>query len=280
MREAVTVDLASMSDGLTESEPGFWVGATTEGLHYDSARSLHWREAEDGSGWHRHRAAVVADVVAAYPPSGPLLDLGGGNGFVSRALVESGIPSVLVEPVNEAVRTAYDRGLRPVVCSTVEAARFRLGLLPAVGMFDVLEHLDDDLGYLELLRTLLVPTGRLYITVPKHQWLWSSHDDEAGHQRRYSTRSLLDVLRRAGFEIEYHTSLFSVLVAPMGVRRFLPGARHAAGRTGVVDPTGGDGVAARVIRTALARERMQLRKRPRHLGTSILVVARASAGDR
>jgi len=275
MREAVNVDLASISDGLTESEPGFWVGPETEGLHYDSARSLHWREAEDGSGWHRHRAAVVADVLAAFGPGGPVIDMGGGNGFVSRALVESGIPSVLVEPVNEAVRTAYDRGLRPVVCSTVEAARFRPGLLPAVGMFDVLEHLDDDLGYLQLLRTLLVPGGRLYLTVPKHQWLWSSHDDEAGHQRRYSTRSLIDVVRRAGFDIEYHTSLFSVLLVPMVVRRFVPGIGRTSGGPVVADPTGGAGPAARVIRAALARERLQLRKRPRHLGTSILVVARA-----
>lgn len=281
----MTVDIAMISDGLTESEPGFWVGPERDGLHYDSARSLHWREAEDGSGWHRHRAAVVADVVGAYPPGGPILDVGGGNGFVSRALTEAGMPAVLVEPVNEAVRTAYDRGLRPVVCSTLEAARFRPGTLPAVGMFDVLEHLDDDLGYLRLLRTLLAPGGRLYITVPKHQFLWSAHDVEAGHQRRYSTKALLGVVRRAGYEVEYHTSFFSVLVAPMVVRRFVPGVGGGGGGGGaqkkdgaiVADPTGGSGMAARFIRGALARERRGLRHRTRHLGTSILVVARSGS---
>ena len=198
-----------MGTGLTEAEPGFYVGPAAEGLHYDSARSLHWREAEDGSGWHRHRAAVVVDVVARFPPDGTLFDLGGGNGFVSRALVGSGTPAVLVEPVEEAVRTAYDRGLRPVVCSTVEAAGFPDGSLPAVGLFDVVEHVEDDAGFLRGLRGLLVPGGRLYLTVPKHPRLWSAHDEESGHQRRYTADGLRSVVEQAGFTVEHQTSFFS-----------------------------------------------------------------------
>jgi SAM-dependent methyltransferase len=236
---------------------------------------MHWREAEDASGWHQHRAAVVTDIVAAYPPDGWVLDLGGGNGFVSRALVKAGIPAVVVDPVDAAVHAAYERGLRPVVCSSIDAAGFAPGSLPAVGMFDVLEHLDDDLGHLLLIRTLLVPGGRLYLTVPKHQWLWSSHDAEAGHQRRYNVRTLCDVVQRAGFVIEHQSSLFSVLLAPMLVRRMLPVGRGRANGSVVADPTAGDGLGARALRRALARERSQLRRHGRRVGTSIILVARA-----
>ena len=256
--------------GLTEVEPGFYRGPATTDLHYDSARSLHWREAEDGSGWHRHRAAVVADVMTDLPPGGTLYDLGGGNGFVSRALVAAGHPAVLVEPVEEAVRTAFERGLRPVVCSTLEAAGFPEGSLPAVGMFDVLEHLDDDLGLLRELHRLLVPGGRLYLTVPKHPRLWSAHDDESGHQRRYTAASLRKVVTDAGFVVERETSLFSVLLVPLAVRSVVQRTpREGAAGAGVTDPTGSP-----LLERLLAHERRSLRRRDRRTGTSLLLVAR------
>jgi SAM-dependent methyltransferase len=267
--------LTPMGEGLTEVEPGFFVGPEAEGLHYDSARSLHWREAEDDSGWHRHRAAVVADAVAALPPDGTVFDLGGGNGFVSRALVAEGIPAVLVEPVDEAVRTAYDRGLRPVVCSTVEAAGFPPGSLPAVGMFDVLEHIEDDGGLLRLLHDLLAPGGRLYLTVPKHPGLWSAHDDESGHQRRYTSAGLRAVVEDAGFIVERQTSFFSALLAPMALRRVVQRSPRKGGAAAeVTDPTGGGGALAGGLDRLLAHERRSLRRRDRRTGTSILLVAR------
>jgi SAM-dependent methyltransferase len=263
------IDLGAISRDLTEAEPGFWVGPAAEDVHYDASRSRHWKEAEDASGWHRHRAAVVVDAVRAHPPAGTVLDLGAGNGYVSRALREAGIDAVPTEPVEEAARTAYARGLRPVVWSTLEGAAFAPGSLPAVGMFDVLEHLDDDVGQLREVHRLLAPGGRLYLTVPKHHWLWSAHDVQAGHQRRYSTTGLLDVVRAAGFEVEHHTSLFAVLVAPMAVRKVLP-----ARQEGVADPTGGGGRLAGLLDRALRRERTRLARRPQRLGTSLLVVAR------
>jgi SAM-dependent methyltransferase len=266
----VTVDLASISRDLTEAEPGFWVGPPAEGVHYDASRSQHWREAEDASGWHRHRAGVVADAVAAHPPGGMVLDLGAGNGFVSRALREVGITAVPAEPVEEAARTAYERGLRPVVWSTLEGAGFAPGSLPAVGMFDVLEHLDDDVAALREVHRLLVPGGRLYLTVPQHPWLWSAHDAEAGHQRRYARKGLVEVVTGAGFEVEHQTSFFAVLVAPMLVRKVLP---RRAGT--IADPTGGDGALAGLLDCALRRERARLRRRTQRLGTSLLVVARS-----
>ena len=263
-----------MGAGLTEVEPGFYVGPAAEGLHYDSARSLHWREAEDGSGWHRHRAGVVTDVVAELPPAGTVFDLGGGNGFVTRALVAAGHPAVLVEPVAEAARTAYERGLRPVVNSTLEAAGFPPASLPAVGLFDVIEHLDDDAAFLALVRDALVPGGRLYVTVPKHPRLWSGHDVEAGHQRRYTAASLREVVVGAGFTVERETSFFSALLAPMAVRRLVQRSPRAEGAAAdVTDPTGTGPLASGLDRL-LAHERRSLRRRSRRTGTSLLLVAR------
>lgn len=266
--------LEPMGAGLTEVAPGFYAGPKAEGLHYDSSRSLHWREAEDGSGWHRHRAAVVVDAVTDLPPGGTLFDVGGGNGFVSRALVAAGHPAVLVEPVEEAARTAYDRGLRPVVNATLESAGFPAGSLPAVGLFDVLEHLDDDAGTLRAVHDLLVPGGRLYLTVPKHPALWSAHDVESGHQRRYTPATLRRVVTDAGFTVERETSLFSTLLVPMAARRLVQRrAREGAAAAEVTDPTSGGPLAA-VLDGLLAHERRSLRHRNRRTGTSLLLVVR------
>jgi hypothetical protein len=50
------------------------------------------------------------------------------------------------------------------------------------------------------------------ITVPQHQWLWSTPDEYAGHRRRYGRRELLGKLRAAGFSEVLVTSFaFSVL---------------------------------------------------------------------
>lgn len=271
----VVAALEPMGAALTEVEPGFYRGPQRDDLHYDASRSLHWRDAEDRSGWHRHRAGVVADAVDRFPPAGTLFDLGGGNGFLTRALRDSGVDAVLVEPVEAGVRTAYDRGLRPVVCSTLEDAGFPAGSLGGVGMFDVLEHLDDDLGTLRSLHDLLAPGGRLYLTVPQHPGLWSAHDVEAGHQRRYTRDALVDVVTAAGFEVEHLTSFFTALLGPMAVRRLVQRASRAGDLTAEVkDPTSGGGPATKALDRVLAHERRSLRRRPRRVGTSLLLVAR------
>jgi hypothetical protein len=113
--------------------------------------------------------------------------------------------------------------------------------------------------------------------VPKHQWLWSAHDEAAGHQRRYATRTLLDVVTRAGFDVDYHSSFFTALVAPMALRRIMPARARGGSGAAVTDPTSGHGLAARAVGAAFSHERRGLRRRARHIGTSIILVARARA---
>jgi len=46
-----------------------------------------------------------------------------------------------------------------------------------VCLFDVLEHVEEDLQTLSNVRALLGDGGRVLITVPAYQWLWSAHDE-------------------------------------------------------------------------------------------------------
>jgi hypothetical protein len=65
----------------------------------------------------------------------------------------------------------------------------------------------------------LKPGGGLLLTVPQHQWLWSSADEYACHFRRYSAPELHGKLRSAGFEIVRSTSFVSLLLPAMLISR-------------------------------------------------------------
>ena len=117
---------------------------------------------------------------------------------------------------------AKNRGVSSIVCSSLEEALFDMNSLPAVGIFDVLEHIKDDLEFLIKIYDRLIPGGKLYVTVPAYSFLWSSEDDDAGHFRRYSIKSLSRKLKSAGFQIEFATYLFWFLPVPIFFYRKLP----------------------------------------------------------
>lgn len=51
---------------------------------------------------------------------------------------------VLLEPGPDGVRNARRRGVRQVLRGTLEAAGFLPDSIPSAGLFDVLEHIEDD----------------------------------------------------------------------------------------------------------------------------------------
>ena len=115
---------------------------------------------------------------------GPIFDVGGRNGFVAKELLDAGLDVVLVEPGPAGAMNAKKRGGAHVICSTTHTAQFKSGSIPAIGLFDVVEHIEDNIGFLKHLSELLVPGGMLYLSVPAYQFLWSLEDVKAGHFKR------------------------------------------------------------------------------------------------
>lgn len=200
---------------------GIWRPEDDEAVSYPEHGNEICFQVEDRSYWFAHRNRCIVETMKNFPPAGMFYDLGGGNGFVSAALQKAGQPTVLVEPGSGAVN-ARTRGVAHVVQSTLEAARFESGSLCAAGAFDVLEHIEDDTGFLGLLTSLLKPGGRFYCTVPAAQFLWSQEDVYAGHHRRYSERRLRRDLEQAGLRVEFISHFFAWLVAPVLLFRTLP----------------------------------------------------------
>jgi SAM-dependent methyltransferase len=144
----------------------------------------------------------LVDSIAGWAEQGSkgplrLLDFGAGNGRFARALRERGHAVCAVEP-DPALRAA----IRAAGIDARESlASFEGRRFDGIYSVNVLEHVEDDLSLLGELRERLVPGGRLYAYVPAFQLLFSANDARVGHVRRYARRALLDVARRAGFEV-------------------------------------------------------------------------------
>ena len=72
-----------------------------------------------------------------------------------------------------------------------------------ITLFDVIEQVDEDLASLEALSRLLKPSGRIVITMPAFNFLWSAHDDENQHKRRYLASGFSDLAAQADLTLDY-----------------------------------------------------------------------------
>ena len=274
------VDLNAITVSLTETEPGFWVARDSENVSYPAGTHKILAELEDDSFWFSHRARIIGSILDRYPPAGCVFDVGGGNGFMVRALRSQGLDSILVEPGSDGARAAFNRGLEPVVNATLGTAGFHDETMAAVGLFDVLEHVRDDVGFLRELHRRIKPSGRLYLTVPAYSWLWSTEDERSGHYRRYTARSLRRSLRQASFEVEFVSYFFVLLPAPILLLRTIPSLLGL--RASTLPNAGehrGKSIGLRnIVESCLGLEVDVISRGRFPFGSSLMAVARRAAG--
>ncbi len=215
------IEIEKLATNLVLTPDGLWSARNLSPVSYPTEGNAFCYQVEESSFWFRHRNRCILQLLNIFPPAGTVFDIGGGNGFVAAALNQAGVETVLVEP-GDGVYNALRRGVPAVIHATLQDAGFLPSVLPAAGMFDVLEHIEDDFGFLRALASLLQPGGRLYLTVPAFGWLWSKVDEDSGHYRRYSPKALQGLLEKAGFQVEYLSGFFRLLVWPIFLFRALP----------------------------------------------------------
>jgi hypothetical protein len=136
-----------------------------------------------------------------------------------------------------------------------------------VTLLDVVEHVEDDVEFLRNVKALLATNGHVLVTVPAFQWLWSEHDVQHHHFRRYDKALIMKVLTRAGFDVEFASYWNMTLIVPA----FL--MRRGAGKAGV----SAFSMPAWIDRIFFEWVRLETRLMPRlslPFGTSVFVYAR------
>lgn len=271
------MQIEDISDALTRGPTGIYTALGRHDVSYAADGHAHCFQVEDGSFWFRHRNACISAMVHNHPFEGPLLDIGGGNGYVSQQLVRDGNEVVLLEPGPTGAHNArVQRGLDHVVCSTVEDAAFHRESFGALGLFDVVEHIQNDRAFLESVSLLLVPGGKIFISVPCHPWLWSKADVEAGHFRRHTKKSL-QVLLEGVFSIDYVSYFFRPLVPLQFLMRAVPyriGLKTNSLLSSEAEHGSGTGISVNVINKLLVEEvGLVARGKQMRFGASCLVAA-------
>lgn len=274
------IDLSRLSPLLACDDDGIWRArnATHAKLSFPEGGHESGFRIEDESFWFAHRNECIAAVLEGRAIDGPFLDVGGGNGVVSKALEKRGMRTVLLEPGPEGAHNARIRGLRSVVNATLEDAAFADGTFAAVGAFDVVEHIADDEAILREIHRVLRPDGVLCVTVPAYEWLWSSEDNLAGHHRRYTLQRLAKVLKRCSFEVRFQTYFFAPLTLPMFVMRSIPHRLHRRSDAALEETASKQHtpspLARKVMDALLAPELKRIRRgKTIPVGTSCLAVA-------
>ena len=283
MKDDAAFDLSLYASGLQLGEDGIWHASAHEMVSYPSEGNDRCFEIEEKSFWFQHRNACIVALVKKFPPrgEGPIFDVGGGNGFVAKGLMDAGWSVVLVEPGPGGVRNAKARGLQNIVCATTQSAGFKPASMPAIGVFDVVEHIEDDVAFLKHLHDLLEPGGMLYLTVPAYNFLWSDADDYAGHFRRYSCKSLEKLCFATKLDVQFLTGIFAWLIAPLSLLRALPYRMVGKSNKDIADveATMNDHTLPawfeRFVKSQNERERARIsRGAPISLGASLLLAAK------
>jgi SAM-dependent methyltransferase len=130
-----------------------------------------------------------------------VLEIGAGEGAVGVRLA-SRYDYTAVEPDPRAFQRAATRlsalGRGEIVLGDVSALAPD-AVFDLVCGFEVLEHLEDDVGALAEWRRRVREGGWILVSAPAHQDRFGPHDRIVGHHRRYDPEDMTRALEAGGF---------------------------------------------------------------------------------
>ena len=256
--------------------PAFAPELATGKEGYDPAYFARLYALEAHNYWFRARNALLTWALRKYfPGARTFLEIGCGTGFVLAGVARA-MPQLTVhasEISSSGLPFAAQRAPRAELFQMDARAIPFVEHFGVVGLFDVLEHIEEDVAVLGEAHRAIRQGGGLVITVPQHPFLWSRYDEHAHHVRRYTARELRDKVLHAGFRIVMMTSFVSLLLPLMLLSRRLQRKPAAADYDVLADLKVGR-IANWVLEAILAVERVLIRAGVRFpAGGSLLLVA-------
>jgi SAM-dependent methyltransferase len=176
-------------------------------------------EVEDRHFWFAARAKLIQDHLEAELGSikgKSVLDIGCGTGYVLGVLEKAGMVPSGCDMHQSALDYARNRTTGPLTC--MDANDLKGSDYDCALLCDVIEHVEDDLGLLQVASGTVRKGGSVLVTVPAHQWLWTPIDNISGHKRRYTYATLTSVMKRAGL-VDVKAFYFNRILLPLQAMR-------------------------------------------------------------
>lgn len=161
--------------------------------------------------WELSRTSCIIQVLRSLNIHGNILDIGCGDSYFDHNLLKED-PELCIYGVDIFLKDEDE--INDENLHTVNS----LDKLPDIKfdciiMMDVLEHIEDHKEYLTNIVKRLKNDGTVFITVPAFMELFSLHDEELKHFRRYNHRELMEVINAAGLkETKWSYFYFSLVI--------------------------------------------------------------------
>ena len=184
-------------------------------------------ELEDRMWYFRALHGHCLRLLRARLGTGPcaVLDAGCGTGGLIRHLTAHvpawSLTGLDLSPL--ACERAARRCRARIVQGPAAALPFPDGAFAAVVAADLLYALDDPGAALREFRRGLRPGGWVVVDVPAYRWLRSRHDAAVHGRHRFVRREVAELLRAAGFAVEYCTHWNALSFPLIVIRRKILG---------------------------------------------------------
>ena len=176
--------------------------------------------------WFRARREILSLLVKQLEPgdNARILEIGCGTGGNLRMLAGFGDVSA-VEKDKSAREFARElTGINVLEGELPGALEKFEDKFDLICLFDVLEHVDEDIEALVRVKELLSNEGSIIMTMPAYQWLYGNHDREHHHFRRYNQRDIALLSAKTGLKISvisyFNTLLFPIILLARIVDKF------------------------------------------------------------
>ncbi len=190
----------NMNEGLLES--------------FNKVEKIHWW-------WEGRRELLKLFLTKTRPKK--ILDIGCGTGetltFLKTIFPNADLFGI--DYSSKAVKFSKDRGHKNIFKAGANKLPFKKNTFDVILFLDVLEHIDDDFGAIKEAKRVLKSGGKIIITGPSLNFIWSDHDTNQGHKRRYSRKDLKKLCFDSDLNLKFLASFNFFLSFPIIIIRLL-----------------------------------------------------------
>jgi SAM-dependent methyltransferase len=145
----------------------------------------------------RYNADIVKKMARYFQGRHAVLEFGAGIGTLAiEWQKQTNVKPECLEIDPKRQQIIEERGFKCYASLGAAARKF-----DGIYSSNVLEHIEDDRGVLEELRSSMADGGVLALYVPAFRQLYSSLDRSLGHCRRYQRAELIEKTSNAGFQV-------------------------------------------------------------------------------
>lgn len=172
--------------------------------------------------WEQARSKMLAFMLSRCPSKKNIVDVGSGDAWLAMNVANQNPNSVVIaadinydEHILTRINTTKPSNL--FLINNLDQANSNLtGKVDTIVLMDVLEHVAEPLSFLkEIIEKLpLSEHVHFIITVPAYQSLFSQHDRNLGHYKRYTRKELVTLIRSSGLISVRSGYCFNSLLIP------------------------------------------------------------------